>query len=80
VNGTAADDIRKRWGAKVRSRRDDRRLTQDELAAAAGCSQTTISRVELGRQSLDLDLGLKIAEALATTYDALFSVASEEVA
>lgn len=68
------EEIRRRWGANVRKRRDELRLSQEDLAAAAGMSQTAISRIELGNQGIPLDVGLALAKALDTSYDALFSV------
>lgn len=70
--GTTATDIRKRWGANVRSLREARGMNQIELAAAAGSSQPAISRIELGKQDPPLELALAITEALGTTYNDLF--------
>lgn len=70
----STEQIRRRWGANVRKRRDELRLSQEELAEATGISQTAISRIELGNQGVPLGVGLALAKALDTTYDSLFSV------
>jgi transcriptional regulator with XRE-family HTH domain len=66
-------EVRKRWGENVRQAREGK-LTQEELAAAVGCSQAAISRVELGQQELTLKLSLAIAAALETPYRELFDI------
>lgn len=66
-------EVRKQWGENVRRARDGK-LTQEELAAAVGCSQAAISRIERGEQELTTKLALAIAAQLETPYGELFGV------
>jgi transcriptional regulator with XRE-family HTH domain len=74
VSIAAAEEIKKRWGGNIRRRRDELRMTQTALAQATGCSQAAISRMEQGLVEIPVDTGLRIADALATTFPALFTV------
>lgn len=65
-------EIRQRRGRRVYEARLGR-MNQEELAAAANCTQQTISRIEQGQQDISLKLGLAIAQALGKSYDELFS-------
>ncbi len=49
---------------RIRELRDERRLTQVEVAAAAGMQQNAYWRVETGKQELDIPTMRKIARAL----------------
>ena len=71
---TPAAAVLRRWGRAVRLRRDELGLSQAQLAEQAKLDQTTVSSIERGAHQLTLPTGLAIAEALQTTYDALFSV------
>jgi len=71
-------EIRKRRGRRVYEARQGR-MTQEELAAAAGCTQQTVSRIEAGQHDVSLKVGLALAEALGKTFDELFST-TESVA
>jgi transcriptional regulator with XRE-family HTH domain len=71
---TPAEAVLRRWGHAVRTRRDELKLSQSQLAALAKLDQTTVSSIERGAHQLTLPTGLALAEALQTTYDALFSV------
>lgn len=59
------------WGQGVRALRGLHSLTQEQLAAAAGTTQVTISDLENGkRQSISDSLRIRIARALhADPYD-----------
>jgi DNA-binding XRE family transcriptional regulator len=48
-------------------------LSQEELAAAAGASRTTISSIERGRSTPSLALARSLARALDLTLDELFA-------
>lgn len=65
-------EIRQRRGRRVYEARQGK-MNQDQLAAAADCTQQTISRIEQGKQDISLKLGLAIAQALGKSYDELFS-------
>lgn len=56
--------IYERIGQSVRRARLARGLKQSELAELVGMSRTTITNVELGRQSLLVDQLLRLADVL----------------
>lgn len=49
---------------RIRELREAKGLTQDQLGAAVGTNKFKISRIEKGDTQLDLDLAVKIAQAL----------------
>lgn len=53
-------------GAKIRARRQELQLTQQELAAAVLLNRTSITNIEAGRQALSVASLLSIADALST--------------
>lgn len=55
-----------RFGQRLRTLRDERGWTQDELAQRAGCSGTHISAVETGRRPPTLRFARNIDRALGT--------------
>jgi DNA-binding XRE family transcriptional regulator len=60
-------------GAALRERRGQCGLTQTELAARAGVSRQLVAAVEAGRNTPAVDAALRLAHALATTVEELFS-------
>jgi len=70
-------DIRKRFGARIRQLRNDQGWSQEELADRAGLHRTYIGSVELGEQNLSLinierlaaTLGVSLAELFAPFAD-----------
>jgi transcriptional regulator with XRE-family HTH domain len=64
----------------LRERRRAAGLTQAELASRAGVSRQLIAAVEAGQNAPSVDAALRLADALATTVEALFApVASPHV-
>jgi transcriptional regulator with XRE-family HTH domain len=63
---------------RLRSLRQTLGLSLDELAARAGLSASTISRVETGKRTISLDVLLPLASALQVDLDALLDVRSDE--
>ena len=60
-------------GYKIRERREELRMTQEELAQKAGVSRQTISSLETGKYENVLVSTLSaIALALDTTVDKIF--------
>ncbi|CAM3756154.1 MULTISPECIES: helix-turn-helix transcriptional regulator [Tsukamurella] len=59
-------------------RRRARRVTQAELAAAAGVSRQTMVAVEKGDYAPNVYLALRIARALDATVEELFPLEKEE--
>ena len=60
------------FGEKVKVKREEKGLTQVELAKAAGLTQATISRIESGEVTQLMSENLKgLAQALGLTVDFL---------
>lgn len=60
-----------RLGEGLRRIRNDRNLTQGQLAAMAGVTPAAISQAETGRRGLSLDTVVPLCEALGVTVDDL---------
>ena len=52
-------------GARVRSRREELRMTQADLSARIGLSRASVANIECGRQAVLLHQFLALASALA---------------
>lgn len=61
------------FGASLRSRRLECRLTQAQLAARAGVSRQLVAAVEAGHNTPAVDAALGLARALATSVEELFA-------
>ena len=57
---------------KMRQARQQRGLSQTELAAQVGATRQTIGLIEAGRYNPSLKLCVSICKALGTTLDELF--------
>lgn len=60
-------------GNKIKLLREQRGLTQYDLAAKIGVSQARISHYETGRRGLSIELAASIAAALGVGVDDLLS-------
>jgi len=60
-------------GPRLRAARRDRRLTLDELAARAGMSPSTLSRLESGKRQAALELLVPLVRELGIRIDDLLS-------
>lgn len=60
---------RKKVGDKIKELRLAQNLTQEQLAEKAGILRTTLSRIELGKYSVGVDILSKIANALNCTIE-----------
>jgi transcriptional regulator with XRE-family HTH domain len=60
--------LRKQWGDALRSRREERGLTQEAVADLAGVDQGTVSRVEAGQIGFG-NAYLRIANVLGVTFE-----------
>lgn len=58
----------------VRRRREDKALTQGELADAVGVSRQTINSIEVGRYVPSLPLALRLARFFDTPVEEMFCV------
>ena len=66
------EEIRVAYGKAVRTIRQDKKISQEELADLCGLHRTYISAVECGKRSISLDNIQKIAEALGIETYLLF--------
>lgn len=74
-------DFMKIFKENLRKRREELRLTQENLAEKAGLSYTFISQLERGEKEPSLRTAHKIARALKTSIDVLISEKeSDEIA
>lgn len=70
-----SDIISRAFGQVVRRRREDKRLSQEGLAALAGIHRTYISSIERGKVRLGLAVAKKIAASLGESLSALIAEA-----
>ena len=59
-------------GKRIQQAREERGLTQAELAARLRCTQSALSNYELGKRKPNLDLLNEIAEVLNKPLDYFF--------
>lgn len=69
--------ICERIGAKVRQRRDELRLSLDELAALTELSKTGLWQVEKGRSEPSAGTVVRLCRALRVSADWLLDVGEE---
>jgi transcriptional regulator with XRE-family HTH domain len=65
--------IKSRFGSTVRSLRDERGLSQEELAERAGLHRNYIGGVERGERNIALENIVKLAKALSIPTKDLFA-------
>jgi DNA-binding XRE family transcriptional regulator len=65
------DEYRRRVGMQIKKRRNELRLTQEELAERTGLPQSHICRLEVGQHAPTFTTMEKLAEGLETTPDKL---------
>lgn len=70
-------DIRERFGAAVKAVREEKGLTQEELAHRAGIHRTYLSDVERGSRNVSLLILEKLAKALELSLADLFARVSD---
>lgn len=58
------DDLYGRIGKLVRAKREQAKLTQEELAQEVGLTRTSITNIEQGRQKIQIHTLYEIADAL----------------
>jgi transcriptional regulator with XRE-family HTH domain len=68
-------NMSKLFGRVVRSGRESRGLSQEELAARAGIHRTYVSSIELGKVRLGLDVAKKVADGLGVALSDLLAEA-----
>ncbi len=67
-------DIRERFGFAVKTRREELRLTQEDLAEKARLHRTYLSDVERGRRNTSLVIIEQLAAALSLSISELFQL------
>ncbi|OJW07452.1 MAG: transcriptional regulator [Planctomycetales bacterium 71-10] len=67
------DDIRKRFGVRVRQLRSERGLSQEAFADQAGLHRTYIGAIERGEQNLSLQNIQRLAATLEISLAELFA-------
>jgi transcriptional regulator with XRE-family HTH domain len=72
------DEIERVVRGRLRSLRQTLGLSLDDLAARAGLSPSTLSRIETGKRTISLDVLLPLARALQVDLDALLDVRSDD--
>lgn len=60
-------DIRKKIGLEIRSLRESKSLTTEQLAELSGVERSTITKIELGKWSAGIDLIEKIVSPMGGT-------------
>ncbi len=64
--------IKQKVGARIRELRNDRGLSQEKLALAAGLDRTYIASVENGKRNISIVNLEKIIVALNSTFSIFF--------
>ena len=62
----------------IRQLRRERKLSQEELAAAVGTTRQTITSIEVGKYTASLPLAYKIAHYHGLTIEEVFDVSDWE--
>ena len=58
-------------GLRVRQMRDDRGLTQEEVADEVGCSRVMVTLIETGQRDMSLKLARRLAKLFGVSLDDL---------
>ncbi len=66
------DDIKRRFGIKVRQMRLEKGLSQESFADRCGLHRTYIGAVERGERNISIENIEKIAKALGVPISSLF--------
>jgi transcriptional regulator with XRE-family HTH domain len=74
------DDIRHRFGSRVRQLRTERGLSQEAFADEAGLHRTYIGAIERGEQNLTLQNIERLAATLGMSQAELFAPFTEKPA
>lgn len=76
--GTFDIDRKKEIGERIRQVREEKGMTQADLAEKSGLSLPRISLIELGQTQMKLSSFICIAEALQTSADSLLRLDTEQ--
>lgn len=64
-------DLQKRVGSRIREIREQKGLTQEELARAAAIDRSYLAQIEQGKRRISLDVAYRIAKNLDCSIDSL---------
>lgn len=73
ANKQGSDQIFKVMGSRIKMRRDELRLSQDDLAEISGITKSYISNIENGKQNVTVEVLRVLSEHLKTSIAALIS-------
>lgn len=76
-NNLRTDSFYREVGLKIREARDQKKLTQEDLAQTVGLTRTSLTNIEKGRQKFLLHTFVAIASALEVTPAKLLPGANE---
>ena len=65
-------------GKRIQLAREEKGLTQEDLAVKLGCTQSALSNYELGKRRLYLNLLTEIAQVLGKPLDYFMELPAEE--
>ncbi len=65
-------------GKRIQRAREENGLTQEQLSARLGCTQSALSNYELGKRKISLSLLTEIAQILNRPLDYFMEPATEE--
>lgn len=71
-------DLRQQWGERLAEHRNQRGLSQADLAERIGTSQQAVSRWESGRHSPPDSARIELARLFGTTVARLFPYGDED--
>ena len=61
---------------RIRDLREDRDLTQKEMAKALNCSQQVYSNYELGQRDIPTDILIKLSEFYTVSVDYILGISN----
>lgn len=70
-------DIQRALGNRIRKFREEKKLTQDELAFLCGTNQAHIGRIERGENNTTLEILVRISQGLKVPLSKLFDFDSD---
>lgn len=65
-------------GERLRALREDKDLTQREIAAFLNCSQVSYSHYEIGRREIPIDTLAKLAEYYDVSVDYILGITDKK--
>lgn len=70
-------ELYSRIGRRLRTTREEQRLTQEELAARAGLQRTSVTNIERGRQHPPLHVLYSLCDALGVEVSSMLPSSAE---